>query len=289
MPEPLPVTVKLVALCPVPPAVVTLIVPVVAPVGTVARICVAESIVNRNAAVPLNMTLVAPVKSVPVIVTSVLTPPLVGLNKEIVGAGGAAVTVKSVVLWPVPAELLTLIFPVVALEGTVARSCVSESTVKLDAAVVLKRTAVTPVKFAPVTVTSVVIGPLVGVNEVTVGGEGGNVTVKFGPLRPVPPLVVTLILPVVAPVGTVAVICVAELTVKVVAEVVLNFTSLAPVKSVPLMVTCVPTGPLIGVKEEIVGVGGIVTVKFVALCPVPPPVVTLIKPVVAPAGTVAVI
>jgi len=74
----------------------------------------------------------------------------------------------------------------------------------------------------------------------------------------VPPGVVTEILPVVAPVGTVAVICVAEFTVKVVAFVVLNFTEVVvkpvPLKFVPLILTDVPTGPKAGVNEVIVGV-----------------------------------
>ena len=65
----------------------------------------------------------------------------------------------------------------------------------------------------------------------------------------------------------------------------LNRTAVAPVKFVPLIVTLVPTGPLVGVKLVIVGAG--MTVKLVALVPVPPGVVTLSAPVVAPAGTVA--
>ena len=79
-------------------------------------------------------------------------------------------------------------------------------------------------------------------------------TVKFAVLVAVPPGVVTLILPVVAPVGTVAVICVAEFTWNVVALVVLNFTELVvkvapltvPLKFVPVIVTDVPTGPKVG-------------------------------------------
>ena len=53
---------------------------------------------------------------------------------------------------------------------------------------------------------------------------------------------------------------------------------------VPLMVTLVPTGPLVGVKLVIAG--GL-TVNALALVAVPPGVVTLIGPVVAPAGAVA--
>ena len=65
----------------------------------------------------------------------------------------------------------------------------------------------------------------------------------------------------------------------------LKRTALAPVKFVPVIVTPVPTGPLVGVKLAIVGAG--ITVKLAALVAVPPGVVTLTGPVVAPAGTVA--
>ena len=63
----------------------------------------------------------------------------------------------------------------------------------------------------------------------------------------------------------------------------LNVTAVAPVKLAPLIVTFVPTGPLPGVKPAIVGS----TAKALALAAVPPGVVTLSGPVVAPAGTVA--
>jgi len=94
-------------------------------------------------------------------------------------------------------------------------------------------------------------------------------TVKFAALAIVPPGVVTEIFPVVAPVGTVAVICVAEFTVNDVALVVLNFTALVvkfapltvPLKFVPVIVTDVPTGPKMGVNELIVGAGTGFTVK----------------------------
>jgi len=70
-----------------------------------------------------------------------------------------------------------------------------------------------------------------------------------------------------------------------VALTLLNVTAVAPVKFVPLIVTLVPTGPLAGVKLVIVGAG--ITVKLFVLLAVPPGVVTLSRPVVAPAGTVA--
>ena len=77
----------------------------------------------------------------------------------------------------------------------------------------------------------------------------------------------------------------ADVTVKLAALTPLNRTAVAPVKFVPPIVTLVPTGPLAGVKLAIVGAG--ITVKLVALVAVPPDVVTLTAPVVAPAGTVA--
>ena len=102
----------------------------------------------------------------------------------------------------------------------------------------LKVTALTPVKLVPLIVTLVPTGPLVGLNEVTVGGA---FTVKFEAEVAEPPGVVTPIGPVVAPLGTVAAIVLDVLTVKLVAAVPLKVTELAPVKLLPLIVTLVPT------------------------------------------------
>src|SRR2546426_644309 len=96
--------------------------------------------------------------------------------------------------------------------------------------------------------------------------------------------VVTLSGPVVAPVGTIAWIAVAEVTVKL-ALTLLKLTAVAPVRLVPLMVTLVPAGPLVGAKLVIVGGG--TTVNAALLVAVPAGVVTLSGPVVAPTGTVA--
>ena len=71
-------------------------------------------------------------------------------------------------------------------------------------------TAVAPVKFVPVSVTIVPIGPDEGVKLVIVGV---GITVNELVLVAVPPEVVTAITPVVAPVGTVAVMLVADTTV----------------------------------------------------------------------------
>jgi hypothetical protein len=159
---------------------------------------------------------------------------------------------------------------------------VEEFTVKVEATP-LNVTDVTAVKFVPVMVTVVPAGPEVGVNEVTVGVR---VTVKSAGLVPVPLEVVTVTRPVVAPVGTVAVICVGELTVNG-ALVPLKRTVIVPLKPVPLMITADPTGPFVGVNVEIVGAPGVI-VKSVALVAVPFAVTTVMRPVVAPAGTVAV-
>ena len=71
----------------------------------------------KLAALPLNVTAVAPVKFVPLIVTLAPTGPLVGVTLVIVGAGR---TVKLVALVAVPPGVVTLTGPVVASAGTVA-------------------------------------------------------------------------------------------------------------------------------------------------------------------------
>jgi len=112
------------------------------------------------------------------------------------------------------------------------------------------------VKFVPVRVTVQPADPLAGENELIVGTAPDS-TVNGVPLKlqPVPQGAVTLSEPVGAPPGTVAVICVSESSVKL-AAARLNATRVAPVKFVPLIVTAVPAGPLLGVKELIPGVPG---------------------------------
>lgn len=99
-----------------------------------------------------------------------------------------------------------------------------------------------------------------------------------------PPAVVAVIDPLVAPEGTVAFREVDEITVKE-AALPLNFTELTPVKLVPVIVTLAPAEPLVGEKSVIVGA----TPKLLALVNVVVAVVTVMRPVVAPTGTVAVI
>jgi len=178
--------------------------------------------------------------------------------------------VNAFLLLAVPLGVVTLILPVVAPTGTIAVILVLEFTTKL-ATVVLNLTRVAPVKLVPVITTEVPTGPEVGVNLVIAG-----VTVKLLVLVVVPPGVVTAMGPVVAPVGTVAVIWVALLTVTV-AFMPLNLTTVAAVKLVPVITTEVPTGPLVGLKLIIVG--GTATVKLLAL-------VTVLKPLLVNTETV---
>ena len=98
----------------------------------------------------------------------------------------------------VPLGVVTVILPVVAAAGTAAVICVALATVKV-AAVPLKATAVAPVKFVPVIVIVVPTTPLAGAKLVIVGVE--EVTVKLPAELAVPALVVTEILPEVAPRG----------------------------------------------------------------------------------------
>ena len=143
--------------------------------------------------------------------------------------------------------VVTLIGPVVALAGTVARMRIALN--EPVALLPLNLTLVRPVKFAPLIVTTVPAGPLVGLKLVM---SGKAVTVKLPALVPVPAPVVIVILPVVVPAGTVTVICVAEFTVNA-ALVPLNLTEVAPVKFAPAITTLAPTVALEGVNPTIDG------------------------------------
>jgi hypothetical protein len=169
-------TVKLVAEVAVPFGVVTVIFPVVAEAPTTAVICVALSTVKLAAAEPLNLTALAPVKFVPVIVTDVPASPLAGLKPEIVGAFRI---VKFVVDAAVPPGAPTRILPVPVLLATVAVICVALSTEKLAAAMLLNASDVTPVKFVPVIVTTSPATPDVGVKPEIVGVAGGGLPLEL--------------------------------------------------------------------------------------------------------------
>jgi hypothetical protein len=251
------VTVKLSALIAVPPAVVTVIAPVVAPTGTEVLICPPLSTL-KLAVAPLNATALAPAKFVPVITTGVLSDPLMGLKLVILGAG---ITVRTNPLLCM-ALTVTSTFPVVAPTGTGTWIEVSPQVVTV-AGVPLNITVLppwVPPKFVPVIVTG---APTVADPGDTLLMLGVGSTVKLNPLLGAP-LTVTTTFPVVAPVGTVTEIDVSPQLVTSVAGVPLNVTVLPPwvtPKFVPVIVTGPVTAAALG--EMLVMVGDdAATVKF---------------------------
>jgi hypothetical protein len=96
------VGVKLVVLVAVPAAVVTEIAPALVPSGTVAVISVGDTTVKLAGRVP-NLTLLAPLKLVPVSVTGLPLISEAGVNDVIVGAT-LGVTVNDPELVAVPAD-----------------------------------------------------------------------------------------------------------------------------------------------------------------------------------------
>lgn len=115
------------------------------------------------------------------IVTIVPTGPLVGAKSVILG-GMLVGTTKGIALLPVPPGFVTVMRPVVAVEGTNTVIDVSETIVNPKAGTPLKATAVAVVKPAPVIVTSVSEGgPLSGLNMLMVGGASEFFTVRAAP------------------------------------------------------------------------------------------------------------
>ena len=152
---------------PVPEAVVTDMLPE-APVPSVAVMLVALSTVKALAAVPPKLTDVAPVKFVPVMVTTWPVFPDVGVKEEMVGAGVAATKVKPALV-PVPFPVVTLTLPVAPVPKTAVME-VALFTVNELAATPPKLTDVTPVKFVPVSVTVCPVLADVGLKELIAGG-----------------------------------------------------------------------------------------------------------------------
>jgi hypothetical protein len=264
-----------------PPAVTTTF-PFVAPVGTAATILVALQLVGI-VGVPLKVTALFPCvtpKPVPRIVTGVPAGPEFGIRDVMVGG----MTVKLIPLLATPFTVTTT-FPVVAPLGTGTKMSVTLQLVGAAAAP-LKVTVLLPCeepKFAPVILTDAPTCPNVGLIVAIFGPGPVVVTVNNTPLLATPATVTTT-LPVVAPVGT-------EATIDVLLQlegptiVPLNAIVLvpwAPPKFVPVIVTKVPTGPEVGLRLEMFGVG--ITTKSTPLLAIPATVATIL-PVVAPAGT----
>jgi hypothetical protein len=113
--------------------------------------------------------------------------------------------------------------------------------------------------------------------------------VRLLALLAVPAVFVTVIGPLAAPLGTLTLSCVSDMAQNVVAAVPLMLTPVVPVKFVPVSVTVQPADPLAGEKLLIVGAPAEIAVKLLLLQAVPSAVFTLIQPLSAPPGTVAVI
>jgi hypothetical protein len=149
---------------------------------------------------------------------------------------------------------VTTTFPVVAPVGTVAVMLLAVQLVIVVAAVPLNFTLPVPCdgpKFDPAITMDEPIAPAFGVSDEMLGAA---VTVNVTPLLAEP--TVTTTFPVVAPVGTVAVMLDAPQAV-VVAVVPLNLTVLLPLvdpKFDPAITTDDPTAPVLGVRDEMLGV-----------------------------------
>ncbi len=156
--------------------------------------------------------------------------------------------------------------------------CVSESTVTSSDSTPLKvTTGLVPTKPPPTIVTDCPITTEAGLTE------------SIRSLRKVWALVdetffaTTVTLPDVAPAGTTASIRVADTIVKLEAGVAPKLTAVAAVRPTPLIDTDEPVGATSGLTPVTLRV----TVNGVADAATPVPVVTVIVPLVAPAGTVA--
>ena len=195
-----PETTKSLELVAVPTPFVTVMRPVVAPVGTTAVIWVGEFVTNV-AETPLKRTPVVPRTLVPEMTTVVPAAPLVGVKLAI--DGHPVGTTKLDGLVAVPLGVLTVTGPVAAAVGTTVEMREVDSIVKV-ALTPLKRTEVAFERLVPVIVTLVPGQPVDGLSELTVGAADA-VTVKLEELVTGPFDVTTVIGPVVAFCGTTAV------------------------------------------------------------------------------------
>src|SRR5919108_3896161 len=185
---------KLPLLWPAPEGVTTVSLPVEAAAGTSTVIWVGVTVAGV-ARTPLKSTPVAPPKALPPIVTFAPTEAEPGEKPATRG-----VTSRVAALVAVPPEVVTVIWPSVALAGTVSRSWVRERTLK-PALTPCTLTALTPPKPVPSTTTGLPGAAAPGAKPVIVG-----TAVKLVALVAVPPAVVTVIRPLVAAEGTWAVI-----------------------------------------------------------------------------------
>jgi hypothetical protein len=214
-----------------------------APVPTVAIIVVVDTTVNEVAGVPPKLTAVAPVKLLPVIVTTVPSIPLEGVKEEMTGGGRNIKPAK----WVVPPGVVMLTFPV-APPPTTANIVVGERTVKEVAATPPKLTAVAPVRSIPLIVIDAPLPAEAGENEAIAGGgakeKPDSASVSCGVVSVTSPD---------APAPTTAVIVVELKIVKEAAATPPKRTPVTPPKLVPVMVTVCPAAAVVGEKEVIAG------------------------------------
>ena len=262
----------------VPPAVVTEMLPLVEPAGTVAVIEVAVLAVTAALPPEPKVTSVGLARLRPVITTEFVAPCDVGVKLEIEGAG---TNVKPVAV-AVPPAVVTEMLPLVEPAGTIAVIEVGVLAVTVALPPEPKVTSVGLARLRPVITTEFVAPCDVGV-KLAIEGAGTNVK----PVAvAVPPAVVTEMLPLVEPAGTVAVIEVAELAVTVALPPEPKVTSVGLARLRPVITTEFVAPCDVGVKLEIEGAG--TNVKPVAVA-VPAKVVTVTLPLVEFAGTSAVI
>jgi hypothetical protein len=145
-------------------ALVTVIGPVVAVDETLALSWVEETRFALAALTPLNLTTELLLKPTPLSVTTVPVGPLGGLKLVIESVG-----VKFVALDPVPAGVVTEIFPGTAPFGTTALSCTLETNVTDGEASAPNLTVAPGTKFVPLIVTELPVIPAAGLKEPTVG------------------------------------------------------------------------------------------------------------------------
>jgi hypothetical protein len=267
-------TVKVSPLLVVPPATIVTG-PVVAPPGTGTTMPESLQLVGV-ATVPLNFTTLVPCgmpNPEPAIVTAVLTVPEVGESEEMFGGG---ITEKLREFEAPPC--VTITDPVVAVAGTGTTICVLLQLVGLPATPLKVTVPATDPKFVPLIVTEAPARAAFGEMLLILGAGIVNDVL----LLAIPVLVVTTRLPLVASVGTFALMLVL-LHERTDAEVPLNVTVPVVVpKLLPLIAIAVPAVPERGATELTTGGGTTVNVTPLLVTPF---AVTTTDPVVAPVGT----
>ena len=124
------------------------------------------------------------------------------------------------------------------------------------------------------------------VGDSVIGTGGGGCTVKAALFALGQLVRTTVIGPVIAPLGTVVVICVSLLMVNDAVTLLLNRTAVTPVNPTPVRMTVPPTGAAFGETALTAGQG--MTVNVLVAISAQSGLPMAIGPVIAPAGTVAV-